>query len=155
MMEEKLCGVNSTLPSVDNYLLKTVPGVEMKIWLSLDSNGLYRSQDGGVNFTATPQVENARLIAFGKPQNPQYVPWLYLYGKITDQGEGLFRSGDRGKTWLKLDDIPLFTDDGGTTMQVLEASQQETGLIFIGTDGRGIYYRYTEASSFMRSGTRS
>jgi xyloglucan-specific exo-beta-1,4-glucanase len=135
-------GVNNTLPSVDNYGIKTVPGVENEVWLSLDSNGLYTSQDGGVNFTVTPQVENAKLLAFGKPQNPQYFPWLYLYGKITDQGEGLFKSGDRGITWLKLDDIPLFTDEVGTTMRVLEASQQETGLIFIGTDGRGIYYRH-------------
>lgn len=135
-------GVNNTLPSVDNYVIKTVPGVENEVWLSLDSNGLYTSQDGGVNFTVTPQVENSKLLAFGKPQNPQYSPWLYLYGKITDQGEGLFRSGDRGTTWQQLDSIPLFDGDPAKSILVLEASQQEPGLIFIGTDGRGIYYRY-------------
>jgi len=135
-------GVNNTLPSVDNYVIKTVPGVEDEVWLSLDGNGLYTSQDGGVNFTVTPQVENAKLLAFGKPQNPQYSPWLYLYGKITDQGEGLFKSGDRGLTWQQLDSIPLFDGDPAKNILVLEASQQEPGLIFIGTDGRGIYYRY-------------
>lgn len=82
------------------------------------------------------------LLAFGKPENQQNLPWLYLYGKITDQGEGLFRTSDRGTTWRKLDDIPLFTDAGGTTMRVLEASQQEPNLVFVGTDGRGIYYRH-------------
>ncbi|MGL5835765.1 MAG: hypothetical protein ACRC1Z_21425 [Waterburya sp.] len=135
-------GVNHSLPPVDYHVMKTVPGVENEVWLALDHHGLYASQDGGVNFTAIAQVENAQLLAFGKPQNRQDLPWLYLYGKITDQGEGLFRSGDRGTTWLKLDDIPLFTDAGGTTLRVLEASQQEPNLVFVGTDGRGIYHRH-------------
>ncbi len=49
---------------------------------------------------------------------------------------------DRAQTWHKLDDVSLFNGDGAKTIRVLEASKQKSGLIFIGTDGRGIYYQF-------------
>jgi xyloglucan-specific exo-beta-1,4-glucanase len=133
--------VNSSLPSVEDYVLKTVPGKEDEVWLSLDQNGIYVSRDGGINFTPIPQVEQSKLLAFGKPEKLNNFPFLYLYGKVINQGEGLFRSRDQGKSWRKLNDISLFNQDEAKTILVLEASWQKSGLIFIGTDGRGIYYQ--------------
>ncbi len=134
-------GVNNSLPSVEDHVIRTVPGREGEVWLSLDRDGIYVSQDGGINFTAVPQVEQSRLLAFGKPTAANDFPFLYLYGEVADQGEGLFTSRDRGKSWRKLNDISLFNSDSAKTILVLEASQQETDLVFIGTDGRGIYYQ--------------
>lgn len=100
-------GVNNSLPSVEDHVIKTVPGIEDEVWLSLDRDGIYVSQDGGINFTAIPQIEQSRLFAFGKPTKTNDFPIIYLYGKVANQGEGLFRSRDRGKSWRKLNDISL------------------------------------------------
>ncbi len=138
-------GVNSSLPAAADYVIKTVPGKDSEVWLSLDRHGIYVSRDGGLNFTSIPQVEQSRLFAFGPSAIANNLPALYLYGKVRNQGEGLFRSGDRGQTWHKLDHIPLMDSNLAKNILVLEASQQEPGLIFLGTNGRGIYYRYSDS----------
>jgi hypothetical protein len=51
--------------------------------------------------------------------------------------EGIFRSLDRGQTWTALVLAPILSV---TIPNVMEASWQHFGLVFIGTDGRGIYY---------------
>ncbi|WP_341529391.1 hypothetical protein WKK05_08840 [Nostoc sp. UHCC 0302] len=129
--------VNSSLPSESWSMLKTVSGVNGEVWLSLDWQGLYRSTDGGVKFDKITEVERAYLFALGKPQKGSKIPALYLYGKITRMGEGIFRSLDRGKTWINISTLhkPI-----GNEPNVMEASWQQFGLVFIGTNGKGIYY---------------
>ncbi|MBD2209674.1 hypothetical protein H6G27_07270 [Nostoc linckia FACHB-104] len=129
--------VNSSLANENWSTLKTVPGVSGEVWVSLNWNGLHRSINGGQTFTKIPQVERAYLFAFGKPQTGSTIPALYLYGKITGLGEGVFRSLDNAKTWTSIGDsqIPI-----GNNPNVMEASRQQFGLVFIGTNGRGIYY---------------
>jgi photosystem II stability/assembly factor-like uncharacterized protein len=129
--------VNSSLPSEGWSMLKTVPGISSEVWLSLNWNGLYRSTNGGTKFTKITSVERAYLFAFGKPQTGSKIPALYLYGKIIGMGEGIFRSLDRGQTWTNISN-PL--NPIGNVPNVMEASNQQFGLVFIGTNGRGIYY---------------
>lgn len=133
--------VNSSLPSENWSTLKTVPGVQSEVWLSLDWHGLYRSKDGGTTFAKIAGVERAYLFAFGKPQPGSTIATLYLYGKVSDLGQGIFRSLDNGKTWMSIGDpqIPI-----GNDPNVMEASSQQFGLVFIGTNGRGIYYGSTK-----------
>ncbi|AFZ19837.1 hypothetical protein [Allocoleopsis franciscana] len=129
--------VNASLPNEWWHSLKTLPGVKGEVWLSLDWQGLYRSTDGGKTFSKLEKVNRAHLFAFGKPPNGSTIPALYLYGKIAGKGEGIFRSLDRGKTWDFIGDrqSPI-----GNNPNVMEASKQQFGLVFIGTNGRGIYY---------------
>lgn len=129
--------VNVSLPNRSWHLLKTLPGVKGEVWLSLDWKGLYRSTDGGKTFAKLEKVERAYLFAFGKPPTGSTVPALYLYGKVTDMDEGIFRSLDRGKTW---NFIGNRSKPIGNSPNVMEASLQDFGLLFIGTNGRGIYY---------------
>ena len=129
--------MNSSLNSEEWSTLKTMPGVNGEVWVSLNWNGLYSSTDGGVTFAKIAGVERAYLFAFGKPQIGSNTPTLYLYGNITGMGEGIFRSLDRGATWTSIGDPqqPI-----GNDPNVMEASSQEFGRVFIGTIGRGIYY---------------
>ncbi|MBE8990628.1 hypothetical protein [Nostoc sp. LEGE 12450] len=129
--------VNSSFPNEGWSMLKTVPGVSNEVWISLNWNGLYRSTDGGMKFAKIAWVERAYLFAFGKPQTGSTVPALYVYGKIIGMGEGIFRSLDRGQTWTKIS-APL--NPIGNDPNVMEASRQQFGLVFVGTNGRGIYY---------------
>jgi photosystem II stability/assembly factor-like uncharacterized protein len=120
------------------HSLKTVPGVKGEIWLALDQGGLLHSTDSGKTFSAIKGVERAFLFAIGKPPQGSKIPALYLYGNIASQGEGIFRSLDRGKTWQAISDR---SQPIGNQPNVMEASKQQFGLVFIGTNGRGIYYR--------------
>jgi photosystem II stability/assembly factor-like uncharacterized protein len=137
--------VNSSLPTSkwDWYSLKTVPGVQDEVWLSLDWNGLFRSTDGGKTMTKLSSVERAHLFALGKPQAGSTTPALYLYGKVAGMEEGIFRSLDRGETWTS---IGSPQNPIGGEPNVMEASWQQFGLVFIGTNGRGIYYGTPDSS---------
>ena len=132
--------VNSSLPSENWSMLKTVPG-SREVWVSLNGYGLYRSIDGGITFVRNAKVERAYLFAHGKPQAKSTIPALYLYGKITGMdvhaASGIFRSLDNGNTWTSIGSphMPI-----GDDPNVMEASSQQFGLVFIGTNGRGIYY---------------
>ena len=127
-----------TLPDSDWHFLKTMPGVEGEVWVSLDQEGLHRSPDGGQSFSKVTGVELAYLFAFGKAAPGQEVPALYLYGKVVNQPESIFWSPDLGETWIDIGDpeIPI-----GNQPNVMAASKQQFGLVFVGTNGRGIYYR--------------
>jgi xyloglucan-specific exo-beta-1,4-glucanase len=129
--------VNSSLANENWSMVKTVPGVSGEVWTSLNWNGLHRSTNGGMTFTKIPQVERAYLFAFGKPQTGSTIPALYLYGKITGLGEGVFRSLDNAKTWTNIGNPqqPI-----GNEPNVMEASRQQFGVVFLGTNGMGIYY---------------
>ncbi|NEP29324.1 MAG: hypothetical protein F6K49_48205, partial [Moorea sp. SIO3I6] len=155
--------VNDSLRNEGWHSLKTVPGVKGEIWLSLDRKGFYRSTDGGKSFLKVPSVTRAHLFAFGKAPQGSDTPALYIYGNIDGnvpnlgngvrnqeargtsgrsaksraQEPGIFQSLDMGRTWTRMGDRsrPI-----GNRPGVMEASKQEFGLVFIATNGRGIYY---------------
>ncbi|MEM6399861.1 MAG: YCF48-related protein [Cyanobacteria bacterium P01_D01_bin.116] len=129
--------VSASLPRADWYSLKTVSGVQGELWLSLDNQGLFHSSDGGENFTRIAGVNRAYLIALGKPKVGKKGNALYLYGEVSNIGKGIFRSLNNGKTWRRIGDKnkPI-----GNDPNVMEASPTQFGLVFVGTNGRGIYY---------------
>jgi xyloglucan-specific exo-beta-1,4-glucanase len=130
--------VNNQLPQSDWVVLKTVPQTTGEIWIGLNQQGLYHSTDGGASFSRVPAVE-AYLLAIGN-STEQGTP-LYVYGKVPGANgaaiEGIFRSLDQGKTWKNLSEA----GGVGNFPTVMEASRQHDGTVFIGTNGRGIYYR--------------
>ncbi len=119
------------------HSLKAMPGVKGEVWAGFDKKGLYRSTDSGKTFSKIDKVERAYLFAFGKPRSGSTTPAVYLFGEIAGKDEGIFRSLDRGKTWELISDPkkPI-----GRVPNVMEASKQKFGLVFVGTNGRGIYY---------------
>ncbi len=137
--------VNSSLPTRewDWYAIKTVPEVKDELWISLNWNGLFRSIDGGKTFSKLASVERAYLFAFGKPQPGSTNSALYLYGNVAGMGEGIFSSFDNGQTWTSIGspENPI-----GNEPNAMEASRQQFGLVFIGTNGRGIYYKTLDGS---------
>lgn len=133
--------VNSSLPNGalkigGNLSVKAAPSIEGEVWASFDIYGLYRSSDSGSTFSKIENIDRAILFAFGKTING-INPEVYLYGVISGK-EGVFRSSDLGTTW---DDIsPVQSVGIGDSPNFMEASKQHAGLVFIGTNGRGIFY---------------
>jgi hypothetical protein len=127
------------LPSSHQPILKADPSRAKHLALALGDEGLFYSRDAGETFTAISQVKTARLLAFGKATADTDSP-LYIYGSLREQphqAEGVFRSRDGGETWEQLTspEQPI-----GNKPNVLEASQQIEDLVFVGTNGRGIFY---------------
>jgi xyloglucan-specific exo-beta-1,4-glucanase len=129
--------ISTSIPHADWHSLKISPEVKGELWLGMDEQGLYHSTNGGQTFSRISIVKKAHLFALGKPQPKSKIPTLYLYGEIHQMGQGIFRSVDRGKTWKRIGDR---TRHIGNNPNVMEASRQQFGLVFIGTNGRGIYY---------------
>lgn len=130
------------LPLSKRHILITVPNVPEEIWLSLDQGGLYHSDDGGKSFRKIEEISQAYLVTIGTPIGEKLPHSIYVYGTLKESKSGLFTSINSGKTWLQLNQI---TEIPRST-KVLVASQQQPGLIFAGTDGRGIHYQLIETS---------
>ncbi|HVA28519.1 MAG TPA: hypothetical protein VNF68_10085, partial [Candidatus Baltobacteraceae bacterium] len=82
----------------------SVPGDPTTIYLGHSSGGLYKSVDGGMNFT--PIFDAGRTTSIGAiaiaPSNPKviYVGTGEGFPRNTAAlGDGVFRSSDAGKTW--------------------------------------------------------
>ena len=128
----------TVLPKEEWHSIQTMPGIENELWVSLNHQGLYRSTDGGSSFSKISSVKQAYLVSLGKSPKGIDNPVIYLYGTLSTRNEGIFVSCDRGLSWTAISNprAPI-----GIEPRTLEASKQVPGLIFIGTDGRGIYYR--------------
>lgn len=125
------------LPTGDQLLLQSVPGRAGDLWLACGSAGLFHSVDGGRTFRPVPAVKNALLFALGKPAPGRDEFTLYLYGRLAAGSQGIFRSLDGGRTWQKISDPH---EPVGDVPNCMTASFQTFGLVFIGTNGRGVYY---------------
>lgn len=134
---------NNGLPNSSYFTLKAFPGSADELWLGLDIDGLYHSTDGGSTFNKLANVNACRLLTVGKEQTPGGTPALYVYGTVNDT-DGIFRSLDRGATWTSAGDPAVPIGDEPVTM---EGSRQQFGLVFVGTNGRGIYYGTPSGSS--------
>ena len=124
------------LPIASRFVLTTVPQIEGEIWLSLDQEGLFHSVDGGRSFVPIESIAQAYLVTVGMPLESNGNSTIYVYGKTPGGEEGLLMSSDRGGNWEQISSLSQMP----RSTKILVASQQQSGLIFAGTDGRGIYY---------------
>jgi photosystem II stability/assembly factor-like uncharacterized protein len=114
--------------------LKAVPGIEGELWLPTPQ-GLMRSTNGGDSFKAVGGVDSAGLVGFGKAAPGQTHPAVFVWGKVGGV-EGVFRSDDIGKTWLKLHDNRW----GFAELRALTGDPSRFGRVYLGVHGRGIVY---------------
>lgn len=129
---------SSTHSSADQSAVQTMPGLPNWLWLSLESQGLYLSKDGGVTLTRISSVSEAFLFSVGIGDQGAQQPVWYLYGTLATGQKGIFMSADQGQSWKTISEtqVPI-----GARPRIMEASKQQIGLVFIGTNGRGIYYK--------------
>lgn len=130
--------VNDGLPTAGFFKVEALPSNGEIVFVSLDENGLFYSQDGGRTFDKIAAVEEAHLFSVGRGMDgPDSMAAIYIYGRLENSGEGIYRSLDLGETWTRIGNPNYPIGNGPNTM---EASKQFPGLVFVGTNGRGIYY---------------
>jgi hypothetical protein len=117
---------------------------EGDLWYVSRTAGLYHSTDGGANFTNVAGAPAITALAFGKaPQGKSY-PALFCLGTL-DGLKAVRRSDDAGATWIRINDD---RHQWGTRFRAIAADPRIFGRVYVGTDGRGIFYGTpTEVSS--------
>lgn len=111
------------------------PSVAGDVWVSTDV-GVFHSTDFGSTFNKTSGdgVSDVYAIALGKGANEYW----NVYGFMTfGNASALHVSADEGETWSNIQGDRGFGTVDGT---VLAANKNEPGLVFVGTNGRGVFY---------------
>ncbi|MGW0499316.1 RICIN domain-containing protein [Streptomyces sp. NPDC003007] len=118
--------------------LTAVPGIAGDLWIAGGAKGLLHSTDGGRTFTTLRSVKSASALGFGKAKPGTSYQALYLIGTVKDV-TGVFRSTDRGATWLRVnDDAHQWGAIGG--VGVITGDPDTYGRVYVGTNGRGLQY---------------
>jgi len=104
------------------------------VWVSTNK-GLFHSTNYGLNFSQPSTVlTNTQQIDLGKG-NGSY--WnIYAFG-VGPAGPKLYSSVDSGATWSDVQGSQSF---GAISSTVLAASKDTLGLVFVGTNGRGVFF---------------
>lgn len=124
----------------DNADIEIAGGHEGHIWVATGSNVMY-SEDGGKTFNVLKTI-NAKRIGLGAPEKDGGYLTLYAMGNDnvdgnkTPHGDGIYRSTDKGKTWVRInDDQHLF---GNATDAQITGDSDIFGRVYFSTNGRGI-----------------
>ncbi|KOG52882.1 carbohydrate-binding protein [Streptomyces griseoflavus] len=118
--------------------LKAVPGVAGDLWIAGGDQGLLHSTDGGRTFARLTTVKTAAALGFGKAASGASYQALYMIGTVNDVS-GVFRSTDKGATWLRVNDDAHRWGSIGS-VGVITGDPDTFGRVYIGTNGRGLQY---------------
>ncbi|MDI6401311.1 T9SS type A sorting domain-containing protein [Balneolaceae bacterium ANBcel3] len=126
------------LPRNGSARIRPAPGLEGDLWVALEHNGLYRSQDQAVSFEPVSSVQRASAIGFGKHPPGMTYPAIYMWGTV-DHVTGLFRSDNEGASWVRInDDRHQFGGPGNANLVI--GDPDVYGKVYMSTAGRGIVY---------------
>ncbi|WP_244655052.1 hypothetical protein [Sphingomonas sp. CFBP 13733] len=98
------------------------------LWLQAGER-LFLSTDAGQSFA--PASGNLRVELYGLGKNG-----LFAVGTL-DGIHGVWRSVDRGGSWSRIDDD---AHRWGARYRVISGDPRREGRVYIGTDGRGLFY---------------
>ena len=118
--------------------LTAVPGIAGDLWISGGDKGLLHSTDGGRTFTTLGSVQSASALGFGKAAPGASYQALYLIGTVKNV-TGVFRSTDKGATWLRVNDNAHQWGAIGA-VGIITGDPDTFGRVYIGTNGRGLQY---------------
>lgn len=112
------------------------PTVAGDVWASTNG-GLFHSTNYGKTWAGIAGPTTGYGFALGKSTANTYK--YNIYGFFTINGvTALFESTNTGSSWTRIDDASH--GFGSASSNPVAASQDTEGLIFVGTNGRGIFY---------------
>ncbi|KAH9944442.1 uncharacterized protein BXZ73DRAFT_87336 [Epithele typhae] len=111
------------------------PSLSGDVWVSTDK-GIFHTADMGKTFTAISGPTQAWAMALGAPKTSGGYPAVFAAANIG--GVGYFRSDDAGASWVKINDAAH--GFGSAASNCMAADLNTYGRVYIGTNGRGIFY---------------
>ncbi len=118
--------------------ITAVPGQQGHLFINHNSQGLYRSINGGNSWTKISTVATAKAMSIGKEQTAGGYPTIFIAGTLNGQNLAyIYRSTDQGVTWSKIsDESTLFLE---AQMRHLVADRNEFGKIYASASGMGVW----------------
>ncbi|TDL28306.1 Oligoxyloglucan reducing end-specific cellobiohydrolase [Rickenella mellea] len=112
------------------------PSVTGDVWVSTDV-GIFHSVNSGTTFTQLPGITQAWAIALGAPAKAGGYPAIFA-AAVLGTTTGYFRSDDAGVNWVQINDAAHgFAAPGSNPVS---GDPRIYGRVYIGTNGRGIFY---------------
>ncbi|KUN96121.1 WD40/YVTN/BNR-like repeat-containing protein [Streptomyces caeruleatus] len=118
------------------FQLTAAPGRSGDLWLSLKWNGLYRSTDGGANFSKVGSCWASYTLGFGKAADGASYPAVYMVGS-TETITAVYRSDDEATTWTRINDDQ---HQWGWIGAAITGDPRIHGRVYVATNGRGVQY---------------
>lgn len=126
---------STTPPTGTIRFISTNPYTAGDVWVAT-SEGIFRSKDYGKTFSKASTLESANKVAVGGSKKRGAEPVVFATGVVKGQ-EGVFRSENGGKKWNRINGKRGF---GALDSIVLTADPRKYGRVYLGTNGRGIFY---------------
>ncbi|KAL2825046.1 hypothetical protein BDW59DRAFT_161995 [Aspergillus cavernicola] len=120
--------------------IRAHPSVAGDVWASTDT-GLWHSTDYGTTFTkiGSTTCTAGWSFSFGKASSSSSSSSSVIYGFFTVDGvTALFKTEDQGLNWQMISDASH--GFGAASAHVVAADMANYGRVFVGTNGRGIFY---------------
>ncbi|KAI5117689.1 hypothetical protein M0805_003479 [Coniferiporia weirii] len=112
------------------------PSVSGDVWISTDK-GIFHSLDFGSTFSQISGITQAWAIALGAPKSSGGYPAIFAAATFGTQ-LGYFRSDDAGLNWVQINDASH--GFASISSNVISGDPRVYGRVYIGTNGRGIFY---------------
>jgi len=113
---------------------KPRPTIVGDLWFGTDQ-GLYHITNFGLNVIQISNIQSSDAIAIGKGT----IAYGNLYAFNSIGGvEALRLSSNQGKTWEVISDANHGFGSAGAN--ALAASWETSGMVFVGTNGRGVFW---------------
>ena len=110
-----------------------------KVVLAAGKDGAYISNDFGETIEKMEGVYYCKTVGYGAPEKKGGIYTLFMYGKpLKEDPEGIYRSSDKGKTWILINENQI---SGGTgDGNFLVGDMNTFGMVYMSTCGLGIKY---------------
>jgi hypothetical protein len=124
-----------------NATLKAVPGKAGHLFFSpgpLEGEDfpLYRSVNGGANWSVVADTLEIPSFGFGKAAPGASFPTLFMQGRVNGD-PGVWRSTDEGASWQKIATFPMGIFD---EMKAMDGDKDIFGRVYTGFAGTGFAY---------------
>ncbi|KAG8899715.1 hypothetical protein FRC00_001041 [Tulasnella sp. 408] len=106
------------------------------VWVSTDV-GLFHTVNNGTTFTQISGFTVAYSVSTGASKTTGGYPAVFVFGTYNGN-PGLWRSDDQGLTWNRLDDAAH--GFGSQEANYVSGDPRAWGRVYVGTNGRGIFY---------------
>jgi Bacterial Ig domain/BNR/Asp-box repeat len=103
---------------------------------------LMRSTDGGVTWTAVPNVLEVYAIGFGQAPVGGTYPTIFIAGWVNNVW-GIWRSDDNAQTWIQIGNFPLGSLD---QVRTIDGDKNVYGMVYVGFSGSGYAYGVTSST---------
>ena len=113
------------------WAMETMYGSPGEVW-ACHKGSLKYTRDGGKSWQSVPGFGASYGVTFGKNKSTEAYPCIYTFAEYNGS-EGVYRSDDRGKTWVKISygmDFP--------TIAQMKGDMNIYGRVFVAKESLGV-----------------